>query len=436
MAKTRIINYTRVALPRKAWHRAFSRLTDVILPRMHNTALEANEARYRERGRRMSFYVMTGTFLTGLRAANPELREYSRDIFNGLFKRIDWALGAFDRGLKGKPRFKGPKRTIKSFDLYAASGSFHIRRSGKKHPLSNEKTYGKKWGVYIKGLGFCAFKGDPPPGKIKTLTVKRTAMRIEFKFGVEEQVPERADASDKPIVGIDLGQTDMIVTSTGERIPGRTRDTRRVKALQAKLAGQVKGSGGYRKTQRLIAKECQRVAEREDGFFHETTTDLVKRHGPNLALENLNVNGLISRENRKGRHSRRKNREQCWGKTTRMLTHKAEGAGGGVTFVDPAYTTQDCAACGNRTKMPIGARQYDCGECGFSLDRDENAAINVAARAVKENAGRTCATGAPAGLACIAVNAHAKKAIHKSSGGALQGVALVATPVHGSAGNG
>ena len=431
--------YRRTALPTKAWHRAFDHLTGKLLPEMHNAALAANNAHYKKEGKRLHFFSMAGELLNERRAAIPELHDYNREIFTGIVKRLDLGLDAFAKGIRGRPKFKGKGRSVNSFDLCKSSRSFHIRRSGKKHPKSNRKTYGRKWGVYIKGLGFCAFKGDPPQGNIKSMTVKRTAKRIDFTFVVEEEVPKIVENSNSPVVGIDLGQTDMIVTSTGERIAGRTRDTRRVKALQVKLAGQVKGSGGYRKTQRLIAKEWQGIAERERGFIHEMTTDLKKRHGPNFAMEDLSVKEMNSKNNGRGKHSRRKNYEQCWGMTANMLTYKAEGAGGGVAFVNPAYTSQDCAACGNRIKMPTKVRHYDCGECGFSLDRDENAAINVAARAVKEareNAGRACATGAPAGLACIAVNPHAKKAIQKSSGDVLQHVALVATPVHGTAGNG
>ena len=47
-----------------------------------------------------------------------------------------------------------------------------------------------------------------------------------------------------------------------------------------------------------------------------------------------------------------------------------------VLFVDPAYTTQDCSSCGSRQKMPTKIRTYNC-DCGFSLARDWNSAINI-----------------------------------------------------------
>ena len=227
---------------------------------------------------------MNGDFINERRAAIPELQQYCRDIFAGLAKRLDFS-SKHSRAGSAESRFKGKGRSVNSFDLCKGAKSFQVRRSGKKHPKSRKKTYGRKRGVVIKGLGFCAFKGDDlPEGDIKGLTVKRTARRIEFSFMIEVDVPDsQSDMSDRPIVGIDLGQKDMIVTSTGERIPGRERDLRRVKALQKKLDGQVEGSSGYRKTQRLIAKESQRIAESEKGFLHRTTTDLKKRHGPNFA---------------------------------------------------------------------------------------------------------------------------------------------------------
>jgi len=47
-----------------------------------------------------------------------------------------------------------------------------------------------------------------------------------------------------------------------------------------------------------------------------------------------------------------------------------------VLFVDPAYTTQDCSSCGSRNKFSLSQRTYVC-DCGFSLARDWNSAINI-----------------------------------------------------------
>lgn len=64
-------------------------------------------------------------------------------------------------------------------------------------------------------------------------------------------------------------------------------------------------------------------------------------------------------------------------KTGEKLSYKAEWAGRKLVKVNPAYTSQDCSCCGYRQVMPLSVRQYDCPSCGWSLDRDHNAARNI-----------------------------------------------------------
>jgi len=47
-------------------------------------------------------------------------------------------------------------------------------------------------------------------------------------------------------------------------------------------------------------------------------------------------------------------------------------------------TTKECSACGNKQDMPLWKRQYECSECGLSLDRDTNSAIIILRRALEQ----------------------------------------------------
>jgi putative transposase len=49
--------------------------------------------------------------------------------------------------------------------------------------------------------------------------------------------------------------------------------------------------------------------------------------------------------------------------------------------VNPAYTFQECSACGEKVKKTLSTRTHICN-CGCVLDRDENAAINILAKAL------------------------------------------------------
>jgi putative transposase len=62
-----------------------------------------------------------------------------------------------------------------------------------------------------------------------------------------------------------------------------------------------------------------------------------------------------------------------------VLTHKAESAGREVVAVNPAYTSQDCSACGYRVRKTLSERVHRCPNCGLEMDRDHNAALNLLA---------------------------------------------------------
>jgi transposase len=55
-------------------------------------------------------------------------------------------------------------------------------------------------------------------------------------------------------------------------------------------------------------------------------------------------------------------------------------------------STQICSKCGHRQKMPLNERTYHCPECGNSIDRDVNAAINIRNFAMRKLISNTVGT--------------------------------------------
>ena len=58
-----------------------------------------------------------------------------------------------------------------------------------------------------------------------------------------------------------------------------------------------------------------------------------------------------------------------------------------IIAVAPQYTSQDCSGCGERVKKTLSTRTHVCPSCGLVLDRDENAAINILAKALEGTLG-------------------------------------------------
>lgn len=61
--------------------------------------------------------------------------------------------------------------------------------------------------------------------------------------------------------------------------------------------------------------------------------------------------------------------------------HFRENAGLLVIAVNPSATSQDCSSCGVKVPKKLHERWHDCPDCGCSLDRDHNAAVNIKNRA-------------------------------------------------------
>ncbi|MDE2762280.1 MAG: transposase, partial [Gemmatimonadota bacterium] len=196
---------------------------------------------------------------------------------------------------------------------------------------------------------------------------------------VERQIEVSPDR--RPMVGLDMGVASRLALSTGEIVPGVKLDRSELKRRQRRLSKAKRGSRNRVKRKAELAREWQRVREREHGRLHELTADLVKRVSANLAVEDLRIPNMV-----RNRRLARSIHEQQWGAIVRMLSYKAESAGGSVTTVAPHHTSRECSACGRRRDITLAVRVYRCG-CGLVLDRDVNAARNVLQRAMCPNPG-------------------------------------------------
>lgn len=70
-----------------------------------------------------------------------------------------------------------------------------------------------------------------------------------------------------------------------------------------------------------------------------------------------------------------------WTTLRDFLRYKAKRAGAHFVEVDPKFTSQECSSCGARAPKPLAMRTHSC-QCGFTADRDVNAARVILGRAV------------------------------------------------------
>ena len=95
-----------------------------------------------------------------------------------------------------------------------------------------------------------------------------------------------------------------------------------------------------------------------------------------MVVEHLNVAGML-----RNRRLARRIADAGFGELRRQLTYKAVWAGGMLVQADTFFpSSKTCSGCGHvKAKLPLSERTYRCERCGMVLDRDLNAARNLAA---------------------------------------------------------
>lgn len=94
-----------------------------------------------------------------------------------------------------------------------------------------------------------------------------------------------------------------------------------------------------------------------------------------MFVEDLNVKGILESP-----QNARNKAEVGWRDFITILNHHGEKNACHVEEVEPEGTTKECASCGVSTSKPIWVREHSCPSCGFELDRDWNASLNVLSR--------------------------------------------------------
>jgi putative transposase len=146
-----------------------------------------------------------------------------------------------------------------------------------------------------------------------------------------------------------------------------------LKRKQRDLSRKEKGSCHREKARLKVARAHARVADARRDFCHQLSTALI-RENQAVAVEDLAVRGLARTRLAKSVH------DAGWSGFVGMLEYKARLYG--RTFIrigrfEP--TSRTCSACGTKDgPKPLHVRAWQCPACGTWLDRDINAAVNVA----------------------------------------------------------
>jgi putative transposase len=222
-------------------------------------------------------------------------------------------------------------------------------------------------------------------GRILSATITRRADRWFVSLAVEREreITQQPVTRACDVVGVDLGLKRAAVIHDGEssRMVEPARALRKnlstLRRLDRQFARKQRGSRNREKAALRRARLHYKVSCQRQDFLHQLSSSLAKAK-PVIVLEDLHVKGMA-----RNRSLSLSIGDAGLGELRRQVAYKCDWYGSTLVVVDRFFpSTQLCSSCGTRNHSLGGVeglkeRQFDCGVCGLSLDRDENAAINI-----------------------------------------------------------
>jgi putative transposase len=308
--------------------------------------------------------------LTAVKAA-PErawLGEVSAVVLQQALADLNAAYRNFFASLKGER--KGPKMAPPKF------------RSRKDHRQAARFTANARFRVLPNGklrlpkIGEVPVRWSRPlPSEPSSVTVVKDAAGRYFASFVVEAEPRTLPRTER-VTGIDLGPNHFAVLSDGRKIASPRflrRAEKKLRRTQRSLSRKQQGSSNRDKAGGKVARAHARVADARRDFHHQLSTVLI-RENQAVAVEDLAVTGLARTHLAKSVH------DAGWSAFVAMLEYKARMYGREFHRISRwAPTSQVCSACEVKDgPKPLDVRAWQCQGCGVWLDRDINAAVNVA----------------------------------------------------------
>ena len=210
------------------------------------------------------------------------------------------------------------------------------------------------------------------------ISVSRRAGRWYASLTVEREpaAPVSVSAPKGGAVGVDLGVKNLATLSDGTVVENPRplkKSERKLKRAQQALSRKVKGSNRCERARARVARLHARVANQRLDAMHKLTTRLAETFS-DISIEDLHVAGMV-----KNRHLAKSIMDAAFGEFRRQLECKTTRSGARLHVVDRWYrSSKTCSGCGEvKAKLSLNERTYKCDNCGLTMDRDLNAAINI-----------------------------------------------------------
>ena len=301
------------------------------------------------------------------------LNSVSNNVAKQAVKDACEAYKNYFKKLADKPRFKSRRKSKPSFYN------------------DNVKIKFTETHVQLEKLGkvkLSEYSRIPTDSKYSNPRVTQDGIHWYVSVGIEakEELCELTGDS----IGIDVGIKDLAICSNKKEPYKNINKTKKVKKLEKKLRRLQrrvskkylinKKGGSYVKTSNIIKLErnIRKLHKNLDNirtdYRHKITTEIVRTKPSRIVMESLNVKAMM-----KNRHLSKAVAKQGFFEFKTMIKYKAEKYRIEFIEADSWYpSSKTCSECGYvKTKLSLSEREFVCESCGYVIDRDKNASINL-----------------------------------------------------------
>jgi putative transposase len=202
---------------------------------------------------------------------------------------------------------------------------------------------------------------------------------VETDAPVEERTGTEATCDG--VLGVDLGIVELATDSEGNQYSGEAIKSVRRRVRRIRRLLQARGT-------KSAKRHLKRIRQKQSRFSRDTNHVISKR----LVATAANSRKALGVEDLRGIRDRSEtvfSREMRWlmgnwafDQLRQFLSYKSEAAGIPLVSVDPRNTSRTCSKCGHCEKANRKSQaKFLCLSCGFELNADANAAINIGVRA-------------------------------------------------------
>ena len=303
-------------------------------------------------------------YLVDLKEQYPFLQT----IYSKTLQMVNYVLWSNIKGLSSTKK-KGRKVGKLRFRAKDRFRSFQLNQSGFK--LTDQ-------GLKLSKIGILPVTFDVDPNTVKGVVITKKRNYWQVAVQVETSDVDRIDPQSS--VGIDVGLDSFITDSNGLQIdnPRFSKNAEpKLKKVHRSLSRKVKGSNNWKKAKAKLSESYEKVKNQRKDFAHKVSRMYVNTYDQ-IIVEDLNIKQL---KEHKFKSTRKSVSDVSWNQFISFLTYKAESAGKSLIKVNPKNTSQICSFCGSYVQKDVSVRVHTCN-CGLSLDRDYNAALNILNRGI------------------------------------------------------